>query len=91
MPHQNLKSFQNFDSPCDLCMTIKLEFEVLCITETWCLDNSISHNLYKLPNYQIIHQVRKTVKAGGIALLLHKSTIFHILSFSSDDIESICI
>ena len=71
-------------------MTIKLEFKVLCITETWCLGNSINHNIYKLPNYKIIHQVRKTVKAGDIALLLHKS-IINILSFSNDDIESVCI
>lgn len=71
-------------------MKTKIEFEVLCITETWSSDNSINDNLYKLPNYKIIHQVRKTVKAGDVTLFLHKSIIFPILSVNNGDIESLC-
>ena len=60
-------------------MTLKFEFKVICITETWCSDNSMNHNLFELPQYKSIHQVRRAGKGGGgIAVCLHKSLIFNI-------------
>ena len=74
-------------------MTLKFELKVICITETWCSDNSMSHNLFKLPQYKSIHQVRRTGKGGGIAVFLHESLTFnvrHDLSVNNADIE-VCL
>ena len=63
MLHLNIKNLQkNFDSVFNLLMTLKSEFKVICITETWCSDNSMNHKLFKLPQYKSIHQVRRTGK-----------------------------
>ena len=57
MLHLNIRSLQkNFDSLFNLLMTLKFEFKVICITEAWCSDNSMNHNLFKLPQYKSIHQ-----------------------------------
>ena len=57
-------------------------------------DNSMNHNLFQLPQYKSIHQIRRTSKGGGIAVFLHKSLIFNIrhdLSVSNASIEALCI
>ena len=91
MLHLNIRSFQkNFDSLLNLLMTLKFEFKVICITETWCSDNSMNHNLFKLPQYKNIHQVRRAGKGGGIAVFLHESLTFnmrHDLSVNNANIE----
>ena len=75
-------------------MMLKFEFKVICITETWCSDNSLNHNLFKLPQYKSIHQVRRTCKGGGIAVFLYESLTFnvrHDLSVNNADIEALCV
>ena len=75
-------------------MTLKFEFKVICITETWCLGNSMNHNPFKLPQYKNIHRVRRTGKGGGIAVFLHESLTFnvrHDLSVNNADIEALCV
>ena len=63
------KSLQKkFDSLCNLLMMLKFEFKIICITETWCSDNSMNHNLFKRAQYKSIHQVRKTGKGGVIVV-----------------------
>ena len=93
--HLNITSLQkSFDSLFNLLMTLKFEFKVICITETWCSDNSMNHNLFKLPQYKSIHQVRRTGKGGGIAAFLHEYLTFnvrHDLSVNNADIESLCV
>ena len=93
--HLNIRSFQkNFDSLFNLLMTLKFEFKVICITETWCSDISMNHNLFKLPQYKSVHQVRRTGKGGGIAVFLHQSLTFnvrHDLSVNNADIETLCV
>ena len=54
----------------------------------------MNHNLFKLPQYKSIHQVRKTGKGGGIAVFLHESLTFNIrhdLSVNNVDIEALCL
>ena len=70
-------------------MTLKFEFKVICITETWCSDNSMNHNLFKLPQYKSIHQVRRGGKGGGIAAFLHDSLTFnrHDLTVKNAEVE----
>ena len=54
----------------------------------------MNHNLFKLPQYKSIHQVRRTGKGGGIAVFLHESLTFnvrHDLSVNNADIEALCV
>ena len=54
----------------------------------------MNHNLFKLPQYKSIHQVRRTGKGGGIAVFLHKSLTFnvsHDLGVNNADIEALCV
>ena len=54
----------------------------------------MNHNLFKLPHYKSIHQVRRTGKCGGIAVFLHESLTFnvrHDLSVNNADIEALCV
>ena len=91
----NIRSLQKiFDSLLSLLMTLKFEFKVICITETWCSDNSTNRNLFELPQYKSIHQVRRTGRCGGIAVFLYESLTFsirHDLSVNNADIEALCI
>ena len=92
MLHLNIRSLQkNFDSLLNLLMTLKFEFKVICITETWCSDNSMNHNLFELPQYKRIHQVRRANKGGGIAVVLHESITFNIRSVTNANIEGLCV
>ena len=95
MLHLNIRSLQkNFDSLLNLLMTLKFEFKVICITETWCSDNSMNHNLFELPQYKSIHHVRRAGKGGGIATFFHESLTFNIrhdLSVNNADIEALCV
>ena len=62
-------------------MTLKFEFKVVCITETWCSDNSMNHNLFEHPQFKSIHQVRSKGgggKGGGTAVFFRESLTFNI-------------
>ena len=73
----NIRSLQkNCDSFFNLLMTLKREFKVIYITETWCSDNSMNHNLFKLPQYKSIHQISRMVKVVDLTVFLHKSLTF---------------
>ena len=75
-------------------MTLKFEFKVICITETWCSDNSMNHNLFKPPQYNSIRQVRRTGKGGVIAVFLHETLTFngrHDLTVNNANIEALCV
>ena len=95
MLHLNIRSLQkNFDSLCNLLMMLKFEFKVICITETWCSNNSMNYNPFKLLQYKSIHRVSKTGEGGGIALFLHNSLTFNIrrdLNVKNADIEGLCV
>ena len=54
----------------------------------------MNHNLFELPQYKSIHQVRRAGKGGGIAVFLHESLTFNIrhdLSVNNADIEALCL
>ena len=95
MLHLNIRSFQkNLDSLFNLLMSLKFEFKVICITETWWSGNSMNHNLFKFPQYKSTHQVRRNGKSGGIPVFLHESLTFIIrqdLSVSNADIEALYV
>ena len=51
----------------------------------------MNHNLFELPQYKRIHQVRRADKGGGIAVVLHESITFNIRSVTNADIEGLCV
>ena len=54
----------------------------------------MNHNLFKIPQYKSIRQVRRTGKGGGIAVFLQESltiNIRHDLSVNNGDIEALCV
>ena len=71
MLHLNIRSLQKkIVSLFNLLMTLKFKFKLIVITETWCSDNSLNHNLFELPQYESIHRVRRTCEGSGIAVFL---------------------
>lgn len=65
-----------------------------CVAEPWCSNDLPTNNLYQLPNYVSIHQVRKNGKTGsGITIFIQKDLIYNTrddLSVSNDDTEALC-
>ena len=56
MLHLNIRSLQkNFENLFNLFMTLKFEFKVICITQTWYSDNSMNHDIFEVPQYKSIH------------------------------------
>ena len=72
----NIRSLsKNFDNLLDILRDSNYSFNVLCITETWCMDSTLKNNSnLHLPNFDIISQERKTNKRGcGVLIYIHKS------------------
>ena len=87
-PNKNFESFKEF------LTTIKLEFKVICLTETWCADDPRNGTLFNLENYTSINQVRKHDRGGGICVFIHNSMTFKLrsdLGTNSNDTESLVI
>ena len=79
---------KNLNSLFNSLMRFKFELKLICITETWCSDNSTNHS------FKSIHHVRRTGKGGSIAVFLHESLTFNIrhdLSVNNADIEALCV
>ena len=56
----------NFEKPQDSILNCSNSFNIICVTETWSTDNDIKSNLnFHLPNFDFIHQERKTGKKGA--------------------------
>ena len=53
--HVNIKSLsKNFDNLLDILRNSNNSFNVLCITETWCMDSSFKSNKnLHLPNFDV--------------------------------------
>ena len=85
---------QNFESLKDFLATIKFEFKVIYLTETWGTDDPRNKTLFNLENYTSINQVRKLDRGGGICVFIHHSLMFKLrsdLGTNSNDIESLVI
>ena len=86
----NFDNFRNMLSECDHC------FNIICLSETWCTDDEFLNNSnYHIPNYNAIHQERKTGKRGGGVLIYIKENLTYKvrndLSFSNSDNEMLSI
>ena len=95
MLHLNERSLnQNCESLKELLTTIKFEFKVICLTETWCTDDPRNETLFNLENYTSINEVRKHARGAGICVFIHNSLTFKIrsdLGANSNSIESLAI
>ena len=91
--HLNARSHY-FESLKELLTTIKFEFKVICLTETWCTDDPRNEILFNLENYTSIYKVRKHGRGGGICVFIHNSLTFKLrsdLGTNNNDIESLVI
>ena len=93
--HLNVRSLsQNFESLKELLTTIKFEFKVICLTETWCTDDPRNETLFNVENYTSINQVRKHDRGGGICVFIHNSLTLKLrsdLGTNSNDIGPLAV
>ena len=94
--HASIRSLKkNFDKLVDFLATLIFNFKVICISETWCSSEHNNSDLYKLTDYNSIHQTRSSGKTGGgLAIFVHNSLTYSVrkdLSTNNEDIESLCI
>ena len=83
--HVNIRSFtKNFDDFKSMLSDLNYDFSVLCISETWCSNDSFQNNSnYKLDQYNAIHQERKGKRGGGVCVYINKRYNFkHRRDFS---------
>ena len=68
---------------------------MICITETWCSNDSFQNNSnFNLTNYRAIHLGRKEKRGGGVCVFVHEQYMFKTrkdLSISNDENEHLCI
>ena len=76
----NVRSLnQYFESLNELLATIKFEFEIICLTETWCTDDP-RNETFNLENNTSINQGMKHGRGGGIWTFIHDSLTFKLRS-----------
>ena len=95
MLHLNVRSLnKNFESLKEFLTTIKFEFKVICLTETWCTEYPRNETLFNLENYTSLNQVRKHGREGDICVFIHNSLTFKLksdLGTNSNDTELVII
>ena len=91
----NIRSMNsNFEKLHDLLLNCSNSFNIICVTKAWSTDNDTKNNSnFHLPNFDFIHQERKTGKKGG-GILIHvnnhiKFKIIKNLSVSDGDRECV--
>ena len=73
--HLNVKSIPNcFDELEMYINSLKLEFTMIALTETW-LDQS-KQDLYNIPKYNCINRFRKQRRVGGVSLYIKNDIKF---------------
>ena len=73
--HVDIKSMYSISEKLnDLLLNCSNSFNIICVTETWSTDNDIKNNSnFHLPNFDFIHQERKTGRKGGVILIYVKN------------------
>ena len=94
--HLNIRSLRkNFEDFKELYKTLNLTFSIVCSSETWADDNKLENDsLIQLPGYNVLHQIRKNCKGGGIGIFVHESLSFkrrQNLSIYSEELGSLGI
>ena len=75
--HVNISSMNsNFEKLQDLLLNFSNSFNIICVTETWSTDNDLNNSsAFDLPNFDFIHQERRTGKKGGGILIYESNKI----------------
>ena len=95
--HINIRSLQKFfESLKQFRYKIKINFQIICLSETWCQDKNVGNDSYfQIPNYNVVHQIRDLGKeGGGLCMFIKNSLLFKFnlnLSSISNDYESLCV
>ena len=94
--HLNIRSLKkNFEKLVDFWATSSFNFNVICISKTWCSSEHNNSHLYKLTNYNSIQQTRCSCKTGdGLAIFVHNSLTYSVrkdLRTNNEDIEVLFI
>ncbi|XP_065667861.1 uncharacterized protein LOC136088125 [Hydra vulgaris] len=95
--HINIRSLKkNFESLKQFLYKIKINFQIICLSETWCQDKNVENDSYfQIPNYNVVHQIRDLGKeGGGLCMFIKNSLLFKFnsnLSSITNDYESLCM
>ena len=93
MFHCNIRSAtHNSSSLGDYLMSLKHEFDIVCLSETWLHENNKEINDF--PNYSQVHKYRENKCGGGVSILIKSSIKFRqidALALSTDVIECIFV
>ena len=88
--HLNTRSLPgNFDKVTNLLSTLKLNFSMIGISETWLKD---SFHSCDIPGYNYIHEPRRSLTGGGVGLYLNQDFQFKCrpeIRFSDSCAESL--
>ena len=73
--HLKIRSLRkNFEDFKELYKTLNLKFSIVCFSETWADDNKLENDyLIQLPGYNVLHQIGKSRRGGGINISVHES------------------
>ena len=74
----NIRSInKNFENLKILLAECDFKFGMICITETWCSNDSFQNNSnFNLTNYRAIHLGRKEKRGGGVCVFLKLERTF---------------
>ena len=94
--HLNVRSInKNFEAFTEFYSKLNHIFSVICFSETWASEENINKSSpFQLKNYNVIHQVRNSLKGGGLCIFIHESLCYKLrkdLSINSEAIESLSI
>ena len=59
---------------------LQTQLTVICLSETWCQENSAANSSFQLPGYTVIHQERKHKRGGGLCVFIRNSVSYEILT-----------
>ena len=94
--HHNIKSLRkNFEDFKELYKTFNLKFSIVCFSESCANDNKLENDsLIQLPGYNVLNQIRKNLRGGGISIFVQELLPFkrqQDLGVNSKAVESVSI
>ena len=75
--HLNVRSIKNkYDELCDYLKSLKIDFSIIGLTETWLTDNYA--NIFDIPGYKFIMANRKNKNGGGVGMYITEKVDFKL-------------
>ena len=85
---------KNIENLHNLVSVFKGHFKIIVLTETWCRDTATKDSIYQIPNYTVIHKIRKETPGGGLCMFIRNDLNFKLrndLDKFDSDIETLSI